>query len=72
MRSLKWRRLGRKGRHILCLAGKTRCEDQSRDEPKGNAAQHEVAKLVKSLGRLGDAAKSLDDFRNAKAAALRT
>jgi hypothetical protein len=32
----------------------------------GNAAKHSVAKLVKSFGRLGDAAESLDDFRYKK------
>ncbi len=32
----------------------------------GNAVKHSVAKLVKSFGRLGDAAESLDDFRYKK------
>ena len=33
----------------------------------GNAVKHFVAKLVKSFGRLGNAAESLDDFRYTKA-----
>ena len=32
-----------------------------------NAVKHFVAKLVKSFGRLGDAAESLEDFRDTKA-----
>ena len=32
-----------------------------------NAVKHFVAKLVKSFGRLGDAAESLEDFRYTKA-----
>ena len=35
--------------------------------PTGNAVKHLVAKLVKSFGRLGHAAESLDDFRYIKA-----
>ena len=32
----------------------------------GHAAWYFVAKLVKSFGRLGDSAESLDDFRHIK------
>ena len=33
---------------------------------EGMAVKHLVAKLVKSFGRLGDAAECLDDFRYTK------
>ncbi len=44
---------------------------RSRDRPRSralpNAVKHFVAKLVKSFGRLGDTAESLDDFRYTRA-----
>ena len=54
MRSLKSRKRGLIGQHI----------------PSRHSVKHDVAKLVKSFGRLSDAAESLDDFRYTKSGSL--